>query len=82
MPTSTVDDIVDMLCARSQQHGIPFRLRPTLRDPDDDFVLELAVASRCDFLVTHNRADFQAAKQFGIEVLSPGEFLQRMEGEP
>jgi predicted nucleic acid-binding protein len=72
IPTSAIDDIVDMLCARSQRHGIPFRLRPTVRDLDDDFVLELAVASRSDFLVTHNRTDFQAAERFGIEVLSPG----------
>jgi putative PIN family toxin of toxin-antitoxin system len=78
---SVVDDIVNMLCARSQQHGIPFRLRPALRDPDDDFVLEIAVASRCDFLVTHNLEDFQSAGQFGIEVLSPGQFLRKIEGE-
>lgn len=79
---SVIDDIVDMLCARSLRHGVPFRLRPTLRDPDDDFVLEIAVASRCDFLVTHNRADFEPASRFGIEILSPGEFLRRIEEEP
>src|SRR5947207_5436846 len=45
-----VDGIVDMFCRVGSQHGIRFRLRPSLQDADDEFVLELAAASQADFL--------------------------------
>ena len=44
-------------------------------DPKDDFVLELAVESRADFLVTFNTRDFVGAERFGVRVISPREFL-------
>jgi putative PIN family toxin of toxin-antitoxin system len=75
IPDSAIDDIVDMLCKRSPHHAIHFRLRPELPDPDDEFVLELAFAARCDFIVTHNVRDLKAAERFGIAVVTPGEFL-------
>jgi predicted nucleic acid-binding protein len=43
-------------------------------------LLELAVAAGCDAIVTHNRRDFGAARQFGIRVLSPAEFLGELGG--
>jgi predicted nucleic acid-binding protein len=43
-------------------------------------VLELAVAAGCDAIVTHNRRDFGPARQFGVRVLSPAEFLQEIGG--
>ena len=49
--------------------------RPLLPDPKDDFVLELAVESRTDFLVTFNTGDFVGAERFGVRVISPREFL-------
>lgn len=61
---------------------IHFRLRPELSDPDDEFVLELAVVARCDFIVTHNLRDLRAAQRFGIRVVTPGEFLGTMGVEP
>ena len=50
--------------------------RPTLRDPKDDFVLELAVESNCDYIVTFNIKDFAEAKKFGIQAVKPSEFLK------
>jgi predicted nucleic acid-binding protein len=42
-------------------------------------VLELAVASQCDFIVTFNKKDFQGVEEnFGIKVLAPKEFLQKI----
>lgn len=46
-----------------------------LPDPKDDFVLELAVESRADFLLTFNTRDFVGAERFGIRVILPREFL-------
>src|ERR1700681_711447 len=42
IPNSVINDIVDVLCQKSQHHAVHFRLRPELFDPDDEFVLELA----------------------------------------
>ena len=75
---SAIDDIVDRLCEVSQHHAIHFRLRPELTDPGDEFLLELAVMARCDLIVTHNVRHFEAARRFGIGVVTPGEFLGTM----
>ena len=82
IPDSAIDDIVDMLCRTSRHHAIHFRLRPALPDPDDEFVLELAFAAGCDFIVTHNVRDLRAAEGFGIGVVTPGEFLGTMGVKP
>jgi predicted nucleic acid-binding protein len=82
IPDSAIDDIVDLLCETSQHHAVHFRLRPELSDPDDEFVLELAFVAQCDFIVTHNVRDLQAAERFGIRVVTPGEFLRTMGVEP
>jgi predicted nucleic acid-binding protein len=52
-----------------------------LRDPADEFVLDLAIGGRCGFIVTYNKRDFIGADQFGIEVVRPGEFLKIIEEE-
>lgn len=70
-----VTDLVDALCALSMLHEIHYLWRPYLRDPADEFVLDLAVTARCDSIITFNQQDFVGAEQFGIRVISPGEFL-------
>lgn len=71
-----VTDLIDALCALSTPHEIYYLWRPYLRDPGDEFVLDLAVAARCDYLVTFNQRDFAGAERFGIRVIPPGEFLK------
>ena len=57
-------------------------LRPNALDPDDDMVLELAVAASVDAIVTPNLRHFMhATSSFGILVLTPGEFLARLAKE-
>jgi predicted nucleic acid-binding protein len=82
IPESAIDAIVDMLCRTSRYHAIHFRLRPELPDLDDEFVLELAFAARCDLIVTHNVRDLRAAERFGIGVVTPGESLRTMGVKP
>jgi putative PIN family toxin of toxin-antitoxin system len=43
---SAVDAILDAFCQVGQRQVVRFRVRPVLTDPDDEFVLELAVASQ------------------------------------
>ena len=75
LTTAQKDDILDYLCAQCVQQVVHFLWRPTLKDPSDDMVLEVAVASGSEAIVTHNKKDFEGASRFGLKVLSPKEFL-------
>jgi len=72
---SDIDGVLRFLCANANLRLILFLWRPILPDPKDDFVLELAVESRADFLITFNTKDFVGAERFGVRVISPREFL-------
>jgi putative PIN family toxin of toxin-antitoxin system len=77
-----VESIVDMMCQLGSQHAIRFRLRPALRDPDDEFLLELAVASQAGFIITYNTRDFRGSDAYGIRVVTPAEFLRTIGAWP
>jgi putative PIN family toxin of toxin-antitoxin system len=79
---SLVDDILDRLCLFADLYTIFFLWRPYLRDPGDDLVLELAVRARSDFIVTYNTRDFEGIERFGLSVLNPKEFLERLGALP
>lgn len=78
---SEVTEFLDAMCALTEHHDIPFRVRPLLRDPDDDFVIELALAAAVDYVVTHNAKDFEGRGPLGVRVITPGEFLRMLEGQ-
>jgi len=71
-----IDSILDYVCAVARHRAVFYLWRPLLRDPKDDMVLELAVSAGCDFIVTYNRLDFEGTEKFGIEAVTPKEFLQ------
>ncbi|MEA2413768.1 MAG: hypothetical protein QOI58_425 [Thermoanaerobaculia bacterium] len=73
-----VQDIIDYMCGVAVRQEIFYLWRPALRDPGDDLVLELAVAANCDAIVTHNVRDFADIGRFGLELFTPGKFLQRI----
>jgi predicted nucleic acid-binding protein len=56
--------------------------RPCLSDPDDDHVLEVAVAGRCDGIVTFNLRDFAGTERFGLWIETPKDFLNRIGALP
>ena len=70
-----VDDVVDALCAQGGLHRLYFLWRPVASDPDDDLILEAAIASHSDFIITFNKRDFPDSLRFGIRCLTPKEFL-------
>jgi predicted nucleic acid-binding protein len=80
MTDQDVRDLVDYICDVAVCQEIFFLWRPYLRDPNDDLVLELAVAASCDAVVTHNIRDFSGAERLGIRLLTPGAFLQDLRG--
>ena len=75
---SEIDSILDMICQWSIKCEIYFLWRPYLKDPKDDFILELAVESQSDFIITYNKNDFKGIEKFGIKVLNPKEFLKKI----
>jgi predicted nucleic acid-binding protein len=48
---------------------------PFLHDPDDDMVLECAVASRSRYIVTHNVKDFRPVPELQVQAIKPADFL-------
>jgi len=78
LTAADVEAVVDYLCAVAVKHEIFFLWRPTLRDADDDQVLELAVEASCSAIITFNKRDFVGAEKFGRRVLSPQEFLREI----
>jgi predicted nucleic acid-binding protein len=73
-----LEDILDYICAVANKRQIFFLWRPFLTDPGDDMVLELAVAAGCQYIVTFNRRHFVGSEQFGIDIVTPREFLQQI----
>ncbi len=72
-----VGDVIDAACALAVRHDIHFLWRPYLRDPKDHLVLEMAVAARCDYIVTYNKSDFRGVEEaFGISIVDAREFLE------
>jgi putative PIN family toxin of toxin-antitoxin system len=70
--------IVDYFCAVGHHQEVRFLWRPTLSDPRDEFILELAVAAQAAAIVTHNARHFEGADRFGVKVLTPATFLRSL----
>jgi putative PIN family toxin of toxin-antitoxin system len=79
VPRHEARGFVDYLCGVGHRQEIHCLWRPTLTDPRDEFILELAVAAGCEAIVTHNVRDFKGARPFRVKVLTPGEFLAWLE---
>ena len=73
-----IDDIIDYICLKGTKTEIFYLWRPVLKDPKDDFILELAVNSNSKFVITFNKKHFVGIEKFGIAVLNPKEFLQKI----
>ena len=68
---------LDSLASIAEPVPIHFLWRPQLRDPADELVLEAAVNSGADALLSFNVRHFQrAAARFDLRVSQPGLFLQ------
>ena len=81
---STRDEILNFvryLCSIAHHQRVFFLWRPWLKDPQDDMVLEAAVASQSRYIITHNLRDFTGSRveeYFGILPMRPQEFLHRL----
>ncbi|MUH00115.1 putative toxin-antitoxin system toxin component, PIN family [Scytonema sp. UIC 10036] len=73
-----IDDVIEAICSIAHLCDIFYLWRPIARDPDDDFLIDLAVECQADFIITYNQKDLQAASLFDIKVVTPKEFLQQV----
>lgn len=70
-----VDELLNAVCARAEEWTLPPDWQPVLADPDDEPLVQLAEQSGARLIVTHNTGHLQPARQCGIQVLPPREFL-------
>jgi putative PIN family toxin of toxin-antitoxin system len=73
-----IEGIIDYLCFVGQRRKIHYLWRPVLCDPKDDMILEVAVAGRCEYLVNYSTHDFRGSDKFGIKIVTPQAFLQKI----
>lgn len=78
MTVAERETLLDDFCAAVFWQPIYFRWRPNLPDADDDHVLELAIASGVEHLVTHNVRDFGRGelKFASPRVVTPAQHLK------
>jgi predicted nucleic acid-binding protein len=68
--------VIEMLEAIAAPVLVRIKHRPLSQDENDDMVLDVAINGEADAVVTNNIKDFRAAaERFGIQVLTPREFL-------
>jgi putative PIN family toxin of toxin-antitoxin system len=78
LTSDQIDRVLNDICSFANHRSISYQWRPISPDPDDDFIIDLAVASQSDFIITYNQKDLEPAAQFGIQVVTPKQFLQIM----
>ena len=74
-----IDDFIDYICEVGRKTPVYYLWRPFLKDPFDDHVLELALASQSKCIVTFNKKYFSNIEYYGIKAVTPKEFLEILE---
>jgi putative PIN family toxin of toxin-antitoxin system len=75
LSSQDIDSILDYFLSKSSIRKIFFLWRPYLKDSKDDLVLEVAVESQSEYIITFNTKDFKGCDKFGIAVVTPQEFI-------
>ena len=71
-----VEPFLEDVCSISKCHNIYYLWRSVANDPNDAFILELAIRVNADFIITFNTKHFSRASDFGVKLATPKEFLQ------
>ncbi|MCX6966068.1 MAG: putative toxin-antitoxin system toxin component, PIN family [Verrucomicrobia bacterium] len=71
-----IHQILDAVCLMAQHQKVFFAWRPFLKDPNDDLVLELAVAASAPYIITHNISDFAGSDTVGVRAITPSAAIE------
>ena len=80
--TEVAIEALRYLASIAHLQDVHFLWRPFLRDPYDDMVLECAVASSSQYIVTHNKKDFKRAAELKVYAITPAQFLTLLRNKP
>jgi len=75
-----ITGFLDWFASVSTRHRVHYLWRPRLPDPQDDLVLEAAMAASARYLITLAIRHFRDFASLGIVVLTPGQFLKHLQG--
>ena len=73
-----INNVLDALCAAAEFRQLQPDWIPRLSDPDDEPLLQMAVEAKVPIIVTRNLGHLKPAESFGIEVLTPAQFLAKL----
>ena len=73
------EHFLNYLATIANRRRIYFTFRSDLIDPDDQFVVDLAVASRAQYIVTFNQRHFVAMRKYELYPVRPAEFMRILE---
>ena len=76
-----IDDVLDALCAAAEFRQLEPEWIPPLTDPDDEPILQMAVEAKVPIIVTRNLGHLKPAESFGVEVLTPAQFLGKLRAD-
>ena len=70
-----INAVIDALESIAEPVLVRIKHRPLSNDGNDDMVLDVAINGHAYVVVTNNLKDFAVGKHFGIQVLTPKDFL-------
>ncbi len=71
--------ILDGLFNIGRWHKVHYLWRPNLKDEGDNHLIDLAVASNAEYLISYNLKDLTSGDlKFAFEVLTPEDFLKHV----
>ena len=77
-----VDAYLNAICQAADCIALAAPQPPRLPDPDDEPLLRLAEASGARLITTHNLRHLRPAKEHGVAVLPPRDFLRILSAPP
>ena len=68
-------ELLNAICARGEEWQLVHGWEPVLSDPDDEPLIQLAVESGANRIISHNLRHLLPARNLGIDLLQPAAFL-------
>jgi len=73
------NELFEAYLSTCKWNEIYYMWRPNLKDENDNFVVELAVASGAEAIITYNVKDFKGAELiFQHKIITPEDFIKEM----